>query len=127
MNRAIAVGALLLLGCGGDDDGGGPDAGGAGGPDAALSGEIGSADVTGTLVEQAIEPAAAFYGLHPVGGYEVLVMHEDPAAFCAFATDGAGLAAIIGFPCGGAAAGTLLINPDVEAPCGEQPHVWFLV
>jgi hypothetical protein len=104
---------LALAGAACGDEGGGLDPG--------------QAAITGTLAEQAIAPAAAFYGLHPFGGYDVLVMPEDASVACDFAEGGQGLTAVIGFPCGAATSDEYAIAAT-DAPCDPgAPHVWLLV
>ncbi len=138
---------LLLLACGDDDgeadagssadasspsadaaDPGDPDAGAA---DAAPSADAaptgGTATIDGTLNEETVEPAGAWYGLHPLAAGFVLAMPEADVT-CDFESRPEGLIAVVGFPCGPAEAVTYPVAADPEAPCDpEAPHVWLLV
>jgi hypothetical protein len=130
MAKQLAV-VLVLAACGGDDPPADPDAAPPGGDavdppgiDGAGPGP-GSATITGTIAEQTIEPTTAFYGLHPIGGYDVLVLSEG-GTVCRFDVAATGQAVIAGFPCGPAAPGSYPIRSTADACEPGTPHVWMI-
>ncbi len=141
---------LLLVACGGDDDGSGAadgggsnadasgtsDAGGAGddaGPaDAGTTGDAtrpgeGSAIINGTIDGQTVEPQSAWYMPFPLGDAFVLAMPEDERV-CDPVAKGEGLTAVIDFPCGPARETDYPIVDDPTTECDpEAPHVFVVV
>ena len=141
---------LLLVACGGDDDGSGAadgggsnadasstsDAGGASddagpadagpGGDATPPGE-GTATIDGTVNGQTVEPQSAWYMPFPLGDAFVLAMPEDERV-CDPVAKGEGLTAVIDFPCGAARETDYPIIDDPTTVCDpEAPHVFVLV